>query len=184
MIDNLSREDPSMNTARASRICSLACFALALTIGCSQGPKEKAAPKPPGKAKAAPDEHVHGPGPHGGTIGDWGGGKYHFEFTVDHPKKEARVYILGGDETTPVPIKAKDGQLTLSIKGAQTKDAFEVTLKADPQKGDPEGKASSFVGTHDKLGVEQEFEGTLSGEADGTPYRGDFKEEPAEPKKT
>ena len=60
--------------------------------------------------------------------------------------------------------------------------AARVTLKAEPQKGDPEGKASCFVGTHEKLGVEQEFEGTLTGEADGTPYTGDFKEEPEAPK--
>jgi hypothetical protein len=34
------------------------------------------------------------------------------------------------------------------------------------------------VGTHDSLGVVQEFSGTISGEIDGTPYSGDFKEEP------
>ena len=93
------------------------------------------------------------------------------------------MYILGSDEKTPAPIKAKDGTLSLSVKGVKTKDAFEVTLKAEPLKGDPEGKASCFVGTHEKLGVEQEFEGTLTGEADGTPYTGDFKEEPEQPKK-
>lgn len=54
---------------------------------------------------------------------------------------------------------------------------------ADPQKGDPEGKASRFIGKDDKLGVVQEFAGTLSGEADGTPCTGDVKEEPPEPKK-
>ena len=47
-----------------------------------------------------------------------------------------------------------------------------------PQDGDPKGKASRFVATHDSLGKEQEFEGTVSGEIDGKPYAGDFKEEP------
>lgn len=117
-----------------------------------------------------------------GVVGDWGGGKFHIEFTVSHPKQEARVYILGSDEKTAAPISAKDGKLALSIKGVKTKDAFQVELKAEPQPGDPAGKASCFAGMHEKLGVEQEFEGTVSGEVDGTPYTGDFKEEPESPK--
>lgn len=116
----------------------------------------------------------HGAGPHDGTLSDWGGGKYHVEFTVDHGKKEATVYILGGDEKTPAPIKAKDGELLLTIN----EPSFQVTLKAAPQKDDPEGAASAFTGTDDKLGVVQEFAGTISGEVEGTPYAGDFKEEP------
>ncbi len=155
--------------------------ALALTAGCAK--PTATSPKGDAKAnKADKGEHGdHGAGPHGGAIGDWGGGKYHIEFTVSHPKKEARVYILGKDEKTPTPIVAKDGQLALKIKGVKTKEAFDVVLKAEPQTGDPAGKASCFVGTHEQLGVEQEFEGTVSGEANGTPYTGDFKEEPAKP---
>ena len=156
---------------------------LVLAPGCASRERDNAAPKSGGKSKSAKEEHVHGTGPHGGAVGDWGGGKYHFEFTVSHPKKEARVYILGSDEKTAAAIKAKDGQLLLSIKGVKTKDEFEVTLKADPQKGDADGKASAFVGTHEKLGVEQEFEGILTGEDNGTPYRGEFKEEPEDEKK-
>ncbi len=163
--------------------------ALALAVGCTRPsgdkPKEVSKSGKDGDAKGGKKEpHAdHGEGPHGGAVGDWGGGKYHFEFTVDHDKKETTVYILGSDEKTPVPIKAKDGQLALSIKGLKNKDEYKVVLKAEPQKGDPEGKASRFVGKDDKLGVVQEFAGTVSGEADGTPYAGDFKEEPAEPKK-
>jgi hypothetical protein len=37
----------------------------------------------------AAGDHEHGAGPHGGTLADWGGGKYHVEFTVDHDAKEA-----------------------------------------------------------------------------------------------
>src|SRR5687767_3951215 len=172
-----------MNLIRAFQTGTVAGLALALTIGCSSNQKDKATSKTSGTTKAAKEQHTHGAGPHGGAIGDWGAGKYHFEFTVSHPKKETRVYILESDEKTPVAIKAKDGQLLLTVKGVKTKDEFEVTLKAEPQKGDPAGKASSFVGTHEKLGVEQEFEGVLTGEDDGTPYRGEFKEEPEEEKK-
>jgi hypothetical protein len=150
--------------------------ALTLAAGCGKtggdNPKGDRAGKDGkgGKKKV----HEHGPGPHGGTVADWGGGKYHVEFTVDHGKQEATVYVLGDDEKTPVPIKAKDGQLLLAIK----EPPFQVVLKAVPQKGDPEGAASRFAGKHEKLGKEQEFAGTITGEADGTPYSGDFKEEP------
>jgi hypothetical protein len=114
--------------------------------------------------------HGHGAGPHDGTVADWGGGKYHVEFTVDHDKQEGTVYILGGDEKTPSPIKTTE--ITLSIKDPM----MQVTLKATPQEGDPEGTASKFVGTNEGLGVVQEYEGTISGVIDDTPYSGDFKE--------
>ena len=115
--------------------------------------------------------HTHGAGPHDGTIADWGGGKYHVEFTVDHDKQQATVYVLGGDEKTPAPIDADSIELSIADPEMQ------VTLEASPQDGDPEGKASRFVGTHEGLGVVQEYSGTMTGVVDGTPYSGDFKEE-------
>lgn len=145
----------------------------ALLAGCSNDNK------PAGTAggvaaPSAPKHAAHGAGPHEGAVADWGGGKYHVEFTVDHGKQEAVVYVLGSDEKTAAPIKAKDGMLLLSIK----QPAFQVELKADPQAGETGGASSRFVGKNEKLGVVQEFAGTISGEADGTPYVGDFKEEP------
>ncbi len=118
--------------------------------------------------------HSHGAGPHKGTLADWGGGKFHVEFTVDHDKQETTVYVLGSDEKTPVPIKATDGKLLLTI----TKPSFQVDLMAQPLEGEADGNASRFVGKHEKLGVVKEFAGTITGEVDGTPYAGDFKEEP------
>jgi hypothetical protein len=70
-----------------------------------------------------------------------------------------------------VPISAK--QLLLTIKTP----AFQADLVAAPQQGDSEGKSSRFVTIHENLGKVQEFEGTVSGEFDGKPYLGDFKEE-------
>jgi len=152
--------------------------ALVLVWGC--GPQ--GGTSAPGNTKAGKpakgEPHEHGAGPHGGTVADWGGGKYHVEFTVDHGQQEAAVYILGGDEKTPAPVKTKDGQLLLTIQ----EPAFQVVLKASPLPGDPEGKASCFRGKHERLGKEQEFAGTISGEVDGTPYAGDFKEEPEKKK--
>ena len=115
--------------------------------------------------------HSHGAGPHGGVIADWGGGKYHVEFTVDHEQQQATAYILGRDEKTPTPIAATS--IELSIKDPE----MLVTLEASAQEGDAEGQASRFVGTDKKLSVVQEYAGTLTGVIDGTPYSGDFKEE-------
>ncbi len=115
--------------------------------------------------------HGHGAGPHDGTIADWGGGKYHVEFTVDHDKTQATVYVLGADEKSPVPIDTESIDLSISDP------VMQVTLKAAPQDSDPAGKASRFVGNHEKLGVVQEYAGTMTGVIDGTPYSGDFAEE-------
>jgi hypothetical protein len=156
----------------------LTALALLVVAGCGQ----TGAPKPGDKSvrttdKPKHDDHDHGAGPHGGAVADWGGGKYHVEFTVNHDKQEATVYILDSDVKSPVPIKAD--KLLLTIK----EPAFQTDLKAVPQDSDPKGTASRFVGKHEKLGFVREFEGTVSGEVDGTPYAGDFKEEPAEEKK-
>ncbi len=117
------------------------------------------------------DGHTHGPGPHDGTIADWGGGKFHVEITIDHQKQEATVYILAGDEKTPAPIDATEIMLTIH------QPALSTALKAVPQPDDPEAKASRFVGAQEAFGVAQMFEGSISGLVDGTPYSGSFKQE-------
>ena len=154
-----------MKSIQSLPSCLMVVAVLALAIGCTG----RESPSKGGK-----NDHTHGAGPHGGALADWADGKYHVEFTVSHPDEEATVYILGSDEKSAVPIKAKDAQLLLKIK----EPAFEVVLKSTPQKSDPEGKSSRFVGNHKKLGLVQEFAGTISAEVDGTQYTGEFKEEP------
>jgi hypothetical protein len=135
-------------------------------------------PAPTAKPNAKPEDHghdhphTHGAGPHGGTLTDWGGGAYHVEFTVDHDKKEATVYIVGSDEKSPVPIKADS--IHLVINDPMT----EMDLAAKPLEGEAEGTSSRFVGTNDTIGIVKEFAGTISGVVGDTPYTGDFKEEP------
>ena len=147
---------------------------LLLALGCGQQPTPAPNPTPSTSGTPAAAEHpAHGSGPHGGTITDWGGGAYHVEFTVDHDKKEATVYVLGSDEKTPSPIKAE--KISVTINDPMT----EMDLTAMPLEGESEGTSSRFVGTHDTIGIVQEFAGTISGEIDGTPYIGNFKEEPA-----
>jgi hypothetical protein len=150
------------------------------TVGCSQAPAPTKASVKQAVAKAKDHghshngDHHHGAGPHDGTLADWGGGKYHVEFTVDHDKKEAVIYVLGGDEKTPAPVKTADGKLLLTIK----EPAFQVELAARPLAGETEGTSSCYGGTHESLGIVREFAGTISGEVDGTPFAGEFAEEP------
>lgn len=163
-------------------------FTSLLTVVCLVGfagcKQETASTTPTPPSADSGDTHVHadgtehaphgghGAGPHEGTVADWGGGKFHVEFTVDHDKQEGTVYILGSDEKSPVPIDAES--IDLSINDP----VMQVTLKAAPQDSDPAGKASRFIGNHEKLGVVQEYAGTIAGVIEGTPYSGDFKEEP------
>lgn len=139
-----------------------------------------AAPPPSGTkgvdhGQARAGEHDdHGAGPHGGTLADWGGGKYHVEFTVNHDTKETVIYVLGSDEKTAAPVKTADGTILLTIK----EPSFQVTLAAKPMDGETGGKSSRFVGKHENLGIVREFAGTISGEVDGTPYAGEFEEKP------
>ena len=152
-----------MICTRAIGLFAAAC--LFGTAGCQKEAPAPAPEAPPPAASTADDhghEHApgetahggHGAGPHDGTLADWGGGKYHVEFTVDHDKQEAIVYILGSDEKTPAPVTTADGKLLLTIN----EPAFQVELTAQPMDGETEGASSRYVGTHENLGKVQDFE--------------------------
>ena len=169
---------PTRSRLLAPRVAVLAAAMLG-QAGCGR----PAAPPPSATAKQAAgddhdhdhghaDGHVHGAGPHGGTVADWGGGKYHVEFTVDHDAKEAVVYVLGADEKTPTPVQPAEGKLLLTIR----QPVFQVELAARPLVGETAGAASRYAGTHDSLAVVRDFAGTISGAVEGTPYAGDFEE--------
>jgi hypothetical protein len=152
-------------------VVGLLILALAIFTGCNdqQGGTPKDGEKAVKKSGDNDNDHDHGPGPHNGTIIEFG--KWHGEFTVDHKTQEATVYTLKAEAKTTAPLQIENP--LLSIKNPQ----FQVELKPQPQKGDPVGKSSRYVGKHENFGKEQEFEGTLSGVVNGKPYAGDFKEE-------
>ncbi len=147
-----------------------------IAVGCGKGDDKKAEEKKDdgGKPVAKKDavEHDHGSGPHGGAVAEWGDGNYHVEFTVDHGKKQATIYVLGSDGKSAAPIKA--AKLLLSINDP----ACQVDLSAQPEDGEAAGSSSRFVGQHENLGIVREFEGTISGAVDGKPFAGDFEEKP------
>ncbi len=148
------------------------CAATLVALGCSKEPAPAPGPTPPPAAAPEGGEHVHGSGPHGGTVTDWGGGAYHLEFTVSHPMKQVTVYVLGSDEKTAQPIKASKIRLVINDP------ATDIELDAQPMEGEAEGTSSRFVGVHDNIGIVQEYAGTLSGEVEGKPYTSDSKELP------
>ena len=149
------------------------------SVGCDKPvapPAQPAAPAAPSASTASEGGHSHGTGPNGGVVFDLG--KYHAEFTVDHPKSECTVLIVTGDKTDakPLPIGAKE--LTLTTKETKTKEGKVVppmTVKLLPVD-EADGKAAKFVGTDPGIGNVADFAGTVLGEVDGRPSQGDFAE--------
>lgn len=177
-----------MQNLRFTLCATATLMSISIFIGCGDaGPDESTAPQSETTSDSdhghphhdegdagnrhAVEGHSHGAGPHLGTIADWGGGTYHVEFTVDHAKKEATVYVLGTDEKTPTPVKSES--ILLTIKDP----TLQIDLLPVPMEGESDGKSSRFVGTHEALATVAEFEGTISAVVDGTPYSGNFKEE-------
>jgi hypothetical protein len=146
----------------------LAFATLALPLGCEK--KTDGDPKNLSSNKKKDDHPDHGP--HGGAIAEWGDEEYHVEFTVDHDKRQATVYILGSDVKTARPIDAKEIVVVLDLK-----DPVTLKLEANPQKGDPGGTASRFSSQHEALGKKIVFKGTITGKVGDMPYEGKFEEE-------
>jgi hypothetical protein len=157
---------------RISLATMIAVGLLGGAIGCGGGSSDY---KKADDLKKAPahdehDEHGHGAkGPHGGSLVELGADEYHAEVVLDHDTHTVRVFVLGKDAKTAEPTAATE--ITLALEG---KDA--VTLKAVPQEGDGEGKASKFElvdekVVHDLLDAKM-IHGELQLAIGGTPYSG------------
>ena len=181
--------DVRTETMMYAKILGLGLLVAALAVtGCSNQPtgtpkggEKKDAVKKDGDKKDG--DHAHGKGPNGGVVFDLG--KYHAEFTVDHPAKECTILIVAGDnkDAKVLPVAAKE--FTLTTKEAKTKEGVKVapmTIKMLP-KDEKDGKAAKFVGTDPGLGNVADFEGTVVGEIAGKSSKGEFTEEPEAPKK-
>lgn len=122
----------------------LLCFGAALVIpmfSVVAAEPPKATAKPASKAGEKADEHAHPEvGPHKGALIELGDEEYHAEIVFDEDKDIVTVYLLDGHAKEAVTSDAKDIAINLKHdgKGAQFK------LKAQPQKGDPEGKSSRY----------------------------------------
>lgn len=138
----------------------------------TQKPSDKSGTSSKTKTPHAP----HGKGPNGGVVIDLG--KYHAEFTVDHPAKECTILVINGEKQDAEPLAVAAKEFTLITKETKTKEGKVVppmTIKMLP-KDLKNGKASKFVGTDPGLANVADFEGTVTGEIDGKPSSGEFKE--------
>ncbi len=129
-------------------------------------------PKKGGSPPMKPEHHDAEEGPHGGAIAEWEGHGVHLhaEFTVKHEAEEATVYILGEDEKTAKPIAVTEISVTLKDP------AVTIKLAAAPEKDDPKGMASRFVGKEKALKDPKDYEGTIGAMIDGKKFEGSFKE--------
>jgi hypothetical protein len=160
-----------------SAACALVAIGLLSAAGCSGN---KDASKPIVKGKGT--EHAHpDKGPHGGPLAEWGDEDFHVEYVFDRDKKQVTYYILDGEAAKAMPVEAESVTLVLTHVTPQV----DVTLKPEPEKADPEGKSSRFVGTHDALGEKGPFKGLIRGKIAGKkePYEDMFTEKAADAKK-
>lgn len=155
-------------------LCLLSC---ALLVGCTQQTPTVSPSTEPAKTKEEKGfGHTHGAGPNGGIVFDLG--KYHVEFTVDHPAKTCQLLFVTADkkEAQPLPVEAKEFMLTTKeTKTAEGTVVAPMSIKMLPQD-EKDGKASKFIGTDPGIGNVADFEGTVLGEIDGKPSKGTFKE--------
>ncbi|MCO6044116.1 hypothetical protein NG895_09370 [Aeoliella sp. ICT_H6.2] len=100
---------------------------------------------------AAAGAHDHPTeGPHHGSLVELGNDEYHAEMLHNEDTGGVTIYILDSTAKKAVPIDAQKITVNLSHDG----QAEQFALAADPDAGDPAGKASRFVSTDAELGEE------------------------------
>ena len=145
-----------------------------MATGCSKPSGTKPPTNVPAAVTEEEAEHSHGTGPNGGVVLDLG--SHHAEFTVDHPKQQCTILILGDDEKTPTAVAADELVLTINeTKTADGKVVEAMTITLLPEDA-VDGKASKFVGTDPGIANVADFAGTVSGQIDNKPAQGEFKE--------
>ncbi len=141
--------------------------------GCNNKSDSEFKSQEPGKTVApAHLEHPHGP--HDGHMADLGTDHtLMVEITYKADPREIAVYVVDhNDPKKAVALEAKS--MTLELHG----DKSPLTLSAEPQEGDPEGKASKFMvaGTAIPESVKsiEDIEGDLKVEVGGKMLEADF----------
>ena len=93
------------------------------------------------KGEKKGDDHTHKPAAHGGTIVEIGRDNYHAE-VVFAKDGDLNLYTLGKDESKSISVEIQ----TLKAHVKHDEKSHEMELKPEPQKDDPKGKTSLFVG--------------------------------------
>jgi hypothetical protein len=114
-------------------------------------------------------------GPNKMPVAVWGDEEYHLEVIPDTKSQMVTVLVFGGhDDLHKAKRKAIDAKgLTVAFKNP----SLTVKLEPAPEKDDPKGKSSKFVGKKEGIGgLGKKIEGTVSGKVGTKPYTGDFKQ--------
>jgi hypothetical protein len=126
------------------------------------------------KVEPAHTHHHHDePGPHKGMLADLTGGKM-VELVYSAEPRSITIYVLNhNDPTKAEPIEAKS--MTLELEGASS----PLTLSAEPQEADGEGKASKFVvegaAIPDTIKDQENIHGHLQVEIGGETLEAEFE---------
>lgn len=118
------------------------------------------------------DDHE---GPHKGIVVEWGDEEYHPELVIDKKEGTVTAYIYGDHNALhKAKLKAIDSKsITLALK---TDPPTTFKLEPSPEKDDPKGSSTKFVGKHEVLKKDMKWSGTLAGKIGTKPYSGEFKQ--------
>ena len=147
--------------------------ASSLLVGCGGGEEEfQELENQPEQVEV--EEHHHEHGPHGGHIIDLGDHEYRAEVAMDEESRQVTVYLLEHDTDDPLAVDAESITLNLMVNEQPT----QVTLQANPQEGDPEGRASRFQAPGDQIPEAvhdiEELEGELAVQIGEKSYTGEL----------
>ncbi len=169
----------------------MAFLSTLLLAGCPKTTEMKTATDSDLATEKENAEHAHEhKAPHGGHLIELGKHDGFAEVLFDSATKVITIYILGGEADVPLAIGT--GDISFHMEHGDHED--EITLKAEPQKGDAEGKSSKFVsepnehlseikdieGLHGHLHVKidgKELEGELSHDHEHGDHDHDHKHE-------
>ena len=130
------------------------------------------------KGEKKGDDHTHKPAAHGGTIVSVGTDNYHAE-VVFAKDGDLNLYTLGKDESKSISVEIQ----TLKAHVKHDEKSHEMELKPEPQKDDPKGKTSLFVGKLPAELIGKKVTVTIPGlMVEGTSFRVEFSSDGKEHK--
>jgi hypothetical protein len=154
-------------------MCSIGVIALLCCWGCGGGDAYREVTEEDAhQAEQHADEHHHHAhdAPHGGHLIELGDHEYSAEVVHDGDTGQLIVYVFDAHAENTVPVSLE--QIEFAVEGGQT-----IVLRADPQEGDPQGKASRFLATGDAvaaIGDIEDLHGSVKFEINGKPYSGEL----------
>lgn len=119
------------------------------------------------EAHADHDDHHDHEAPHGGHLIELGDHQYIAEILLEGEPKQLVVYVLDAHAVNPVAIESASITFT-------PEEGEPITLEAQPQEGDTDGKASKFVATDTTLTDLEEVHGSVQVTIEQTEYAGEL----------